>query len=28
MLGVDLLEKAVELELLREQLRLWRPAAN
>ena len=27
-LGVDLLEKAVELELLQEQLKLWRPPAN
>jgi hypothetical protein len=27
-LGVDLLEKAVELELLQEQLKLWRPPPN
>jgi hypothetical protein len=27
-LGVELLEKAVELELLQEQLKLWRPPAN
>ena len=27
-LGVDLLEKALELELLQEQLKLWRPAPN
>lgn len=27
-LGVDLLEKAVELELLQEQLKLWKPPAN
>jgi hypothetical protein len=27
-LGVDLLEKAVELDLLQEQLKLWRPPAN
>jgi hypothetical protein len=27
-LGVDLLEKALELELLHEQLKLWKPAPN
>jgi len=27
-LGVELLEKAIELELLQEQLKLWRPPEN
>ena len=27
-LGIELLEKAVELELLQEQMKLWRPLAN